>query len=108
MSSKTISKPVQTPEVDVIEETEKQEKILSDEEIEQKVFQYGAVISIALWAYILIKGGTATYFVIPAILLSLTVIFLYIRYRKRKEQISWVGESFKDYKVEQMGKLKRE
>ncbi len=108
MSSKTIAKPIQTHEVDVIEETEKQEKILSDEEIEQKVFQYGAIISIALWAFIIIKGGTAAYFIIPAILLSLTVIFLYIRYRKQKEQMRWVSNSFKDYKVEQFGQKIRE
>ncbi len=108
MSSKTISKPIQDPEKDVLEETEEKEKILSDEEIEQKAFQYGGIISIALWAFILIKGGIATYFVIPAILITLTVIFLYIRYKKRKEQMSWVSESFKDYKVKQIGQSKRE
>ncbi|WP_371806606.1 hypothetical protein [Candidatus Lokiarchaeum ossiferum] len=101
MSTKTISKPTETPEVDVKEESEKNDKILSDAEIEQKVFQYGALISIALWAYIFIKGGNAVYFIIPAICISLTVLVLFVRYRKRKAHMSWVGESFREYKTEQ-------
>lgn len=104
MSTKTLSKSVESSEVDVVEESKEEEKILSDSEIEMKVFQYGALISVALWAYIFIKGGDALYFIIPAILITLTVSILFIRYRKRRESTGWVGESFKDYKTEKFNK----
>ena len=59
-------------------------QMIPDETLEKKVFLYVSVINAILWLYVIIFfQGSGLYFVIPALIMTLTILFLYIRYMLR-------------------------
>lgn len=66
--------------------------------LEKRIFLYGFGITIILWLYIILKGGNALYFSIPAIVLTILVVVLFIRYKKRTSSTNWIETSFEEYK----------
>ena len=74
------------------------ENIIPDATLEKKVFLYGFGITLILWLYIIIVQDNALYFIIPAMLMTILMIFLFVRYTKKKNSRTWVETSFQDYK----------
>ncbi|WP_371805265.1 hypothetical protein [Candidatus Lokiarchaeum ossiferum] len=81
-----------------------EENSIPDEVLEKRIFFYGFGITAALWLYIIIWGGSALYFILPAIFMTLVVGFLFIRFQKRKASQKWVEYSFSEYKESQKKK----
>ncbi|UYP44421.1 hypothetical protein NEF87_000706 [Candidatus Lokiarchaeum ossiferum] len=83
---------------DLVDSHEEGNTMIPDAALEKKIFLYGFGITILLWGYILIVRGSAMYFILPTIALTLILIFLYSRYVKRKNRMAWLETTFQEFK----------
>ncbi len=84
-------------------------QMIPDSTLEKKIFLYGSILNLCLWVYVFIFfQEDGSFFVIPAIIMTIAIVFLYIRYFKRKSSTEWVETSFQEYKAKHKKKIDEE